>query len=433
MHPQAYDYVRDHARPSPGLRVLDIGGQDMNGSVRPLFARWDAVADHDPVVERAAYLSLDIAAGTGVDIVADAATWRLPPDMVPFDVVVCCEVFEHTSAWRDIANTAYLALRPGGRFIATMAGPGRPEHSGRRASLEMDDDEWYENIDPARLEEALVEIGFADVAVDVAGEDVRATARRPQGVHVLTAIYGGYDGRVLPIRQQLRSPGQLDPATTTYTLLAETGSPWQGEVMAGLDVDGNVWPFLQNDLRLDVEPDTRQAARFPKFLPHMFPIDYYAEGDVVVWIDGRVQVLSERFVPMVVEALGDADYAAWQHPTCRTMADQAVVCLRDMPGKYTEADLVGHYGDDAAEAGAGYDRVWQLTVMATRITYRTMRVGEDVLDAMAAHPRSIDQAEFPFAVRRRAAAVASLPGGQGGFWRHHSEGWFTLLPHRDGT
>lgn len=181
MHPQAFDFVARHARPEPGMTVLEIGGQDMNGSVRGLFH----VDQGDPVE----YLSLDIAEGPGVDIVADATTWRPTWDPAEgFDVVVCCEVFEHSPEWRKILATAFEALRPGGRLIATMAGPGRPVHSGRRASLELDEGEFYENVDPGALFVACEVAGFVDIDVDVAGgstdprrktEDVRVTARRP--------------------------------------------------------------------------------------------------------------------------------------------------------------------------------------------------------------------------------------------------------------
>jgi SAM-dependent methyltransferase len=176
MHPQAYDFVAAHAHPAPGLKVLDIGGQDMNGTVRPLF----------PGAE---YVCLDLVDGPGVDIVADATQWHpgWPPDE-GFDVVVCCEVFEHTPDWRKIIRTAFEALRPGGRFIATMAGPGRPQHSGRRAALAIDPDEYYENVVPVCLLDAVEGAGFVDVVMDVVGgstdprrktEDVRVTARRP--------------------------------------------------------------------------------------------------------------------------------------------------------------------------------------------------------------------------------------------------------------
>src|SRR5262245_20137727 len=113
MHEQAYNFVRDHAQ-LDAATVLDLGGRDINGSVRDLFR------------DAATYRTVDIQPGEGVDVVADAADWR-PTSR--YQVVVCCETFEHTERWPAICKTAFVALRPGGQFVTTMAGPGRPEHS----------------------------------------------------------------------------------------------------------------------------------------------------------------------------------------------------------------------------------------------------------------------------------------------------------------
>lgn len=426
MHPQAHDFVAQHARPSPGLRVLDIGGQNMNGSVKGLF----------PAAE---YVSLDIADGPGVDIVADASEWD-PGWVSPsegFDVVVCCEVFEHTPAWAAILQTAFQALRPGGLLIATMAGPGRPKHSGRQATGGPAEGEHYENVDPEVLGRVCRAAGFLDVEVDVAGgstdparltEDVRVTARRPLGVHLVTAVYGGYDTQILGQADQL-PPVYVPslPALSSFALVTD-GQGFDGYTRQGFH-GGKVYPEVT--LVPQMGDDPKQAARWPKFLPHQVPLDWYADGDVVIWIDGRVELLRPDFVCMAVGALGDADYAVWRHPACRTMAEQAMVCIRDMPHKYDEGQLVEHYADRAA-AGETYRGIWQLTMMVTRLNERTRRVGGDVLDAMAVWPRSIDQAEFPYAVARHGARVADLPGGRGGFWEHHGS-WFRLHPHVDGT
>jgi hypothetical protein len=162
MHPQAYNWVARHARPRAGA-VLDLGGRDINGTVRLLYADADV------------YTVVDIADGPGVDHVADAATWT--PDR-EYDVVVCCETFEHTPVWPQICGTAHKALRPGGLFIATMAGPGRPEHSGVDGGWVLHDGEYYGNVKPAALRRVLNELGFVHVLVDQQfnPSDVRAVA-----------------------------------------------------------------------------------------------------------------------------------------------------------------------------------------------------------------------------------------------------------------
>jgi SAM-dependent methyltransferase len=162
VHDAARAWVADHATTDP-VTVLDIGGRDVGGTwggtVHGLFP------DADFVV-------LDIADGPDVDVVADAATWV--PDRL-FDVVVAVECFEHTWRWPEICATAYAALRPGGRLVATMAGPGRPPHGALGGQLPAAG-EWYANVAPDDLEHVLKEQGWSDVVVDQTGLDVRVVA-----------------------------------------------------------------------------------------------------------------------------------------------------------------------------------------------------------------------------------------------------------------
>lgn len=93
--------------------VLDIGGADVNGGYRPLF--------NDPKYR---YLTVDLEAGNGVDIVLDDP-YRLPLDDASVDVVLsgqmleCCEFF-----WRTFAEMIRV-LKPDGYLflIAPSAGP----------------------------------------------------------------------------------------------------------------------------------------------------------------------------------------------------------------------------------------------------------------------------------------------------------------------
>lgn len=166
MHDAAYDWVARHAS-KDHVRVLDIGGRDVGGpwggSVRDLFPN------------SILHCVLDIAAGHDVDIVADAATWK--PDRA-YDVVVAVECFEHTHMWPEICAMAYTALRPGGRFISTMAGPGRPPH-GAWGGPYPGPFEYYANVSPIDLQQVLGKQGWTDILVDQSGLDVRAIATRP--------------------------------------------------------------------------------------------------------------------------------------------------------------------------------------------------------------------------------------------------------------
>lgn len=161
MHPEADQWVAQFATHEP-LRILDIGGRNINGSNRKHFPG-------------ATYTTLDIRPGDGVDIVADAATWV--PDTT-YDRVVCTEVFEHTAVWPQICRTAYDALRSGGDLILTMAGPGRAAHSAEDGGL-LRPGEYYGNVDPDELRTVLTGLGFAaKIDVNHVSCDVRAYAVR---------------------------------------------------------------------------------------------------------------------------------------------------------------------------------------------------------------------------------------------------------------
>lgn len=148
MHPDAYDYVaRVAAGAGPFGSVLDIGGRDINGTVRPLFA--------------AAYTCVDLHPGPAVDIVGDVVDVDLPG---PFDAVVCCEVLEHAPDPGGIVAAARRLLAPGGMLILTMAMPPRYPHSGIDGGA-LHPDEHYRNIEPAELEGWLA--GLTRVAVEV--------------------------------------------------------------------------------------------------------------------------------------------------------------------------------------------------------------------------------------------------------------------------
>lgn len=168
MHAQAAGFVEAMVdQHGPWGSVLEIGGRNINGTIRDLF-------------ECDTYTTLDVAKGDGVDIVADAAAWT--PDR-RYDCVVCCEVFEHTPSWPDILRTAAAALEPGGTLIVTAASWPRAPHSAIDGMI-LRPGEYYGNVDPAELADALVTAGFAGkVATDPHG-DVYAYAttkalRRP--------------------------------------------------------------------------------------------------------------------------------------------------------------------------------------------------------------------------------------------------------------
>jgi SAM-dependent methyltransferase len=169
MHDQAMSWVMQF-RTRDNLSVLDIGGRDLNGSTRICFPNADP------------YHVLDIRPGDGVNFVADAADWRPEPGSEPYDLVLSTETFEHAKRWPEIIKTAYDVLRPGGWFVFTCAGPGRPPHSGAAAKWELDPGEWYANVSAAEIGQVLREQGWTDIEVRQVGLDTQGVAIKPETV-----------------------------------------------------------------------------------------------------------------------------------------------------------------------------------------------------------------------------------------------------------
>lgn len=151
MHKRAYDFIAEHAVPD-SVNVFEIGSRNINGTAR----------DHWP---NATWTGIDLHEGPGVDIAADifelieCEDWRINNILGSADFVVCAEVAEHCSRWRELANAAASLLKFGGKYIGTAAGPGRRAHSaidGRH----LRQGEYYQNIPAKSMLESLQSAGF---------------------------------------------------------------------------------------------------------------------------------------------------------------------------------------------------------------------------------------------------------------------------------
>ena len=95
-------------------RVFEVGSQDINGTVRPLFPA------------SAEYIGVDLGPAECVD-------WVIPGELVELsdgwaDVVISTECFEHCKGWDRVFLNMVRILTSGGLFIFTSAGTGRATH-----------------------------------------------------------------------------------------------------------------------------------------------------------------------------------------------------------------------------------------------------------------------------------------------------------------
>lgn len=166
MHIEAWSYLMKNAGNLPaGLRVLEFGSHDVNGSPRIMFANC------------AEYIGVDMWEGKGVDWVGKAQDFD---GEGKFDVVVTAEALEHDPDARGQIESAWRALKPGGVLIITAAAEPRAPH---KCTGELGDKggEHYANIDPDILREWLADWSDVEVIHDKWHGDVYARAVKHQG------------------------------------------------------------------------------------------------------------------------------------------------------------------------------------------------------------------------------------------------------------
>jgi len=121
-HGEQQAFFAETARGFPdhftGVRVLEVGSLDINGSVRRHFTDCD-------------YTGVDIGPGPGVDVVAQGQELDFPDGS--FDTTVSAECFEHNPYWMETFANMIRMTRSGGLIAFSCASTGRPEHGTSRS------------------------------------------------------------------------------------------------------------------------------------------------------------------------------------------------------------------------------------------------------------------------------------------------------------
>lgn len=162
MHASVRDFV---ARQVAGLGLagrsaVEVGSYDVNGGVRGLFT--------------GRYVGVDMRAGPGVDVVAQAAALPFPDNA--FEAAVCTEMLEHdTRPWLSIAEMARV-LRPAGILLLTCRGF---DQRGCFQLHEYPNDLWRFTVGSIGVLLADAGLAALEVIEDPQAPGVFAAARKP--------------------------------------------------------------------------------------------------------------------------------------------------------------------------------------------------------------------------------------------------------------
>lgn len=108
--------IKDFAKKNKGYitgRVLEVGSQDVNGTIR----------DELPIS-----LGVDMSSGKGVDLVIDSKDLIHYFGLESFDSVVSCDMLEHAEDWKAAMINMWGVLKSNGYLLITMANPKKGYH-----------------------------------------------------------------------------------------------------------------------------------------------------------------------------------------------------------------------------------------------------------------------------------------------------------------
>lgn len=120
-HPEQRVFIEQVRQQFPeyfaGVKVLEIGSLDINGTVRDFFSDCD-------------YTGVDLAEGPGVDLVGQGQELDFPHRN--FSAVISAECFEHNPYWKETFEN--MTRMCSGLVVFTCATHGRAEHGTSRTT-----------------------------------------------------------------------------------------------------------------------------------------------------------------------------------------------------------------------------------------------------------------------------------------------------------
>lgn len=126
-----------------GIRCLEVGALDINGSARAFFHECD-------------YVGIDVMIGRGVDVACKGEDF--PGNANSFDTVISCECFEHNPGYEKTWLNMIRVLKDDGLMLMTCATVGRRQHGTPKSepdssplTVQMGQD-YYRNLIQSDLE-----------------------------------------------------------------------------------------------------------------------------------------------------------------------------------------------------------------------------------------------------------------------------------------
>lgn len=171
----------------------------------------------------------------------------------------------------------------------------------------------------------------------------------------------------------------------------------------------------------------RMRAKFFKIQPHRIYHDY----DTFIWIDGNVQVKSDRFLSELLTALDGNQIAISRHPSRNCVYDEAEFITRSikngstyLKARYDHKATVKNtevYRNNGHPPGAG---LFWCGLFARRADAATNVFFDEWWAHCLSWPKAIDQIPFAVLARRMEVKMAIMEWGD-----FHENPTYELVPH----
>lgn len=192
-------FSEKYANNDTPLTVLDIGGQDVNGSLRQFFT------NHN-------FISIDIEPGRGVDLVVPPGQ-DLPYEDGTVDIIVSSSCFEHDPCfWLTFREMCRVVKKGGYIYVSAPANGMYHRHPGDNYRFYPDTGqalaywsakEFKGKIHPVIVEEVFLVYPISDIWVDF----VCVWKRVEDSEQVTQIVDDSIKSKIGPIRQALAKQG----------------------------------------------------------------------------------------------------------------------------------------------------------------------------------------------------------------------------------